>query len=98
MPTMTFRFTTECELTLDGSSYEEAYLKFKELYQDHAPIVGTPTLKVFPPESSTIYFEVDEQNTFSQMDGIKGDFQQDIIANLPPNWIERIESHGAVKH
>lgn len=98
MPSMTFRFTTECELTLEGSSYEEAYLKFKELYQNHGPIIGTPTLKVFPPESSIVYFEIDEQNTFSQMEGIKGDFQQDIIANLPANWIERIESHNAVKH
>ncbi|GAA5317657.1 MAG: hypothetical protein AseanaTS_28620 [Candidatus Pelagadaptatus aseana] len=98
MPSLTFRFTTECELTLNGASYEEAYLKFKELYQANNAIVATPTLKVYPPESSTIYFEVDEQDTFSQMDGIKGDFQQDILANLPPNWIARIESRNAVKH
>lgn len=98
MPSLTFRFTTECELTLNGDSYEEAYLKFKELYETDKAIVATPTLKVYPPESSTIYFEVDEQDTFSQMEGIKGNFQQDILANLPANWIERIESRNAIKH
>ena len=30
MATMTFRFATECEMTLSGDSYEEIYLKFKD--------------------------------------------------------------------
>ncbi len=92
MPTMTFRFTTECELTLDGDSYEEAYLRFKDLCQQHRPICQSPTLKVYPPEESTIYFEVDEQNSFSEMGMIKGDFKQDILDNLPENWKLRIQS------
>ena len=29
MATMTFRFTTECELTLTGVSYEDIYLRLK---------------------------------------------------------------------
>lgn len=51
MPSLTFRFTTECELTLNGASYEEAYLKFKELYETSNAIVATPTLKVYPPRA-----------------------------------------------
>ncbi|NIB44534.1 hypothetical protein HBA55_33410 [Pseudomaricurvus alkylphenolicus] len=92
MPSMTFRFTTECELTFEGRSYEEAYLKFKDLCQSQKPLANPPQLKVYPPEDSTIYFEVDEQNQFSQMDMMKGDFKQDILQNLPDNWIRRIQS------
>lgn len=90
MPSMTFRFTTECELTLEGQSYEEVYLKFKDLCQQQQPISETPMMKVYPPEDSSIYFEIDEQNTFCEMGMIKGDFTQDILKNLPENWLQRV--------
>lgn len=98
MPSMTFRFTTECELTIDGSSYEEAYLKFKDLCHGDAKITDQPLLKVFPPENSTVYFEIDEQSDFTQIDALKGDFKQDILNNLPANWVERIQSHSPPLH
>lgn len=92
MPTMTFRFTAECELTFEGQSYEEAYLKFKDLCQQQSPISESPFVKIYPPENSTILFEVDEQSTFSDMGMMKGDFKQDILSNLPQNWVTRIAS------
>ncbi len=98
MPSMTFRFTTECELTIDGDSYEEAYLKFKDLCHGDANITDQPQLKVFPPENSTVYFEIDEQSNFTQIDALKGDFKQDILNNLPANWVKRIQSHSPPIH
>lgn len=92
MPSMTFRFTTECELTLDGQSYEDIYLKFKDICQSDAPFLQQHQLTLFPPEQSTVLFEVDEQNQFNAME-LKGNFQQDIIENLPENWVRRIRSH-----
>lgn len=93
MPTMTFRFTTECELTFEGNSYEETYLKFKDLCHRQTPISESPFVKIYPPENSNILFEVDEQNTYTDMGMMKGDFKADILANLPQNWVTRIESH-----
>lgn len=94
MPIMTFRFTTECELTLEAGSYEEAYLKFKDLYHSQSTITHDPLIKIYPPENSTIFFEIDEQSTFSEIPMLKGNFKQDILDNLPSNWITRIQSHA----
>ncbi len=97
MPTITFRFTTECELTFEGDSYEESYLRFKDVCQQQTPIINKPFVKIYPPENGQILFEVDEQNTFSDMGMMKGNFKQDILANLPQNWVTRIESHARLR-
>ena len=103
MPCMTFRFATECEVTLDGASYEEIYLQFQDICHssqafdpNRALKAHNPHFKIFPPEQSTVYFEVDEQNQFNSME-IKGDFKQDILANLPTNWRERIDAKNHTK-
>ncbi len=82
MPQIKFRFTTECELTLDGDSYEEAYLKFKDLIHGEQKFDTQKNLKIFPPEESTIFFEVgNQQEEYSQINQLKGDFKQDILSN-----------------
>lgn len=81
MPQIKFRFTTECEMTLSGNSYEEIYLKFKDLCHGDEVIEKQAQLHIFPPEESKIFFEVDDQQEYSQIDMLKGDFKKDILAN-----------------
>jgi len=38
-------------------------------------------------------FEIDEQNQFSSMT-MQGNYPQDILANLPANWLTRIDASG----
>jgi len=93
MPSMTFRFVTECQLTLEGDSYEEAYLKFKDLCHGEMPIASHPKLEVFPPENSEVFFEVDDQEDFSRIEMLKGDFKEDILKNCPAAIAEKIQAH-----
>jgi len=98
MASITFRFTTECEITLEGCSYPEAYLQFKDLCQTKEafnPRLMTPggnlSCHVYPPEKNIVLFEIDEQDQFSTMT-MQGNYPQDILANLPPNWLMRIDA------
>lgn len=90
MPSMTFRFTTECELTLDGDSYEEVYLRFKDLCHGNAAIAAHPQLEVFPPENSEVLFEIDDQKDFNRIDMFKGDFREDIVRNCPTQIADKL--------
>lgn len=84
MAKMVFRFTTECEVALEGGSHEEIYLKFKDLMHGDLPMSELPDLKVCPPETCEVLFEMEGQNEFNRIDRFKGDFKHDIIENLPP--------------
>ncbi|WP_439135405.1 hypothetical protein [Pseudomaricurvus sp.] len=78
MLSMTFRFTTECELTLEGSSYEEIYLQFKD-FQHGAPAVQQQgALKVYPPESDQMFFQLDDDTRLQEIPYFKGSFDADI--------------------
>lgn len=79
MATMTFRFTTECELTLDADSYEEAYLQFKDFMHGQRP-QSTSAVTVLPPETVQIFFQTDKDQNFHEIDRFKGDFISDITA------------------
>ncbi len=92
MPSMTFRFATECELTLEGESYEEVYLRFKDLCHSDAPISNIPNLEVYPPENCEVFFEVDDQKEFSRIDMLKGDFKEDILRNCPDPIAQKIQN------
>jgi len=100
MASITFRFTTECEITLEACSYQEAYLQFKDLCQQKkafypraAPPLDSLSCRVYPPEQNTVLFEIDEQDQFSSMT-LQGNYPQDILANLPANWRARIDASG----
>ena len=79
MPSLTFRFNTECQVRIDGDSYEEAYLKFKDFMHGEAPLSTERALEICPPEDPTIFFEVDEQEDYNTIERFKGDFVQDIV-------------------
>ena len=55
MPSMKFRFTTECEMTLEGESYEDIYLKFKDFQHGDTSIAARAHLEVCPPESDQLF-------------------------------------------
>lgn len=78
MPSLTFRFTTECEMTLRGASYEEIYLRFKDFQHGDMDVAREAKLDICPPESDQMFFQVDENDALHEIDNFKGSFQQDI--------------------
>lgn len=96
MPRITFRFTTECQLTIEGTSYEEAYLQFKDFMHATAPITGNKGLEICPPEEPTIFFEVDDQTDYNTIDNFKGDFVVDIVENCSQDMQSRID-HQSIR-
>jgi len=93
MPSVKFRFNTECQVTLEGDSYEEVYLKFKDLVHGEVPLSASEGLEVCPPENPTIYFEIDDHAGFSTIETFKGDFVKDILDNCPDELRARIHHH-----
>jgi len=79
MASMTFRFTTECEMTLQAASYEEAYLRFKDFMRGQSTDTFDSVLTVLPPESVQIFFQTDHENHFHEIGEFKGDFHEDIV-------------------
>lgn len=93
MPSVKFRFTTECQMTLEGDSYEEAYMKFKDFVHGERPLAAGEGLEICPPEDPTIFFEIDDQADYSTIDHFKGDFVEDILDNCPDDLRARIRHH-----
>lgn len=102
MPSMTFRFTTECELTLRGASYEDIYLQFKEFMHGDRRVALQHAISVYPPESVQVFFHTDTSATLHEIPHFKGDFKEDIAArcgagelvNPPPGTGAAREWHG----
>ncbi len=83
MPSMTFRFTTECELTLDGHSYEEIYLQFKDFMHGKSETKAQANVSMSPPESGQIFFALDSDPRMMEIPRFKGDFTVDIAQHCP---------------
>lgn len=80
MPSMTFRFTTECELTMRGDSYEDIYLQFKEFMHGDRRIALQNAISVYPPESVQLFFHTESSEVLHEIPHFKGDFKEDIVA------------------
>lgn len=95
MASMTFRFSGECELRIYGASYEDIYLSFKEFMHQQNGLkaqAGKMQLTLLPPDTDTIFFEVEADQEFQQIDMFKGNFNDDILANWPERMPELM--HG----
>ncbi len=79
MAKMSFRFTTEVEIELKGDSYEENYLKLKDIMNGERLISTQSNLKVFPPEDSRMYFGMEGEKELHEIPMLKGDFTEDIL-------------------
>ena len=80
MTSITFRFTTECEMTLTGKSYEDAYMKFKDFMHGDSKIQEEALLRVCTPESDQLFFSLDQQYKMYEIAYFKGSYKQDIEA------------------
>ena len=105
MPSMTFRFTTECEMTLRGASYEEIYLRFKDFQHGDLDVPRQAKLQVCPPESEQMFFQLDEQDDIHEIDFFKGNFVADIVDHcdgaalkVSPVQISQISLSDAVRN
>lgn len=78
MPAMTFRFSTEVEMTLSGDSYEDIYLSFKDFMHGKQPVQNPPEITVYPPESDQMFFHLDKETTTYEIPYFKGGFSEDI--------------------
>ncbi len=79
MPAITFRFTTECEMTLRGDSYESIYLQFKDFIHKQSPLSDTRNVRVYPPESEQMFFMLDNDDKQYEIAAFKGGFRDDIL-------------------
>ena len=89
MPTMTFRFTTECTLQLDGDSYEDIYLQFKDFMHGERGIPSSAKMEVCPPESIQLFFDIEQSGEMHEIPSFKGDFSQDIAAHCRPEELRK---------
>ena len=85
MATITFRFSTECEVTLEGSSYQDIYLQFKEFMHGNQQVLGSADTVIYPPESVQLYFHTDQEQEFHEIPSFKGSYQADIIGHGDPS-------------
>jgi hypothetical protein len=81
MATITFRFTTECEMTLSDGSYEEIYLQFKDFMHGDPGVLQKAGVKIYPPESVQVFFNIGGYGEMHEILQFKGDYQQDISDN-----------------
>lgn len=84
MASIKFRFTTECEMTLHGNSYEEIYLQFKDFMHGDQRVAQRATLEVCPPESVQVFFNLENAEQSHEIPFFKGDFKQDIAGRCAP--------------
>lgn len=85
MPSMTFRFTTECEMTLDGNSYQEMYLQFKDFLHGISDVQRKAKVFVCPPESDQMFFALDGAVEMTEIPYFKGSFDADIAQRVDDN-------------
>lgn len=78
MANMTFRFTTECEMQLQGESYEEIYLQFKDFIHGEKQIAKQVGVRVYPPESVQVFFDINSSGNLHEIPEFKGSYEQDI--------------------
>ena len=78
MTTMTFRFTTEVEMTLSGDSYEDIYLSLKDFMHGKQAAKNPSEISVYPPESDQMFFQLDSDSKSHEIPYFKGDFNEDI--------------------
>lgn len=78
MPVMTFRFTTECEMSLSGETYEEAYLKFKDFLHGQGDVQFKACIDVCPPETDQVFFRLEDHDELHEIPQFKGAFKEDI--------------------
>lgn len=91
MPQVTFRFVTECELTFSAQSYEEAYLQFKDFQRGADINAESVQLMACPPETDSVYFRLDDEQDYHEINHFKGDFKTDMGGHTPHSY----QSSGA---
>ena len=87
---MTFRFTTECEMTLEGNSYQEMYLQFKDFLHGVTDVQKQAQMSVCPPESDQMFFALDGETEMTEIPYFKGSFEADIAQRANGNPLKAV--------
>ena len=90
MASIQFRFTTECEMTLHGATYEDIYLQFKDFIHGDQRIASRANVSVFPPESVQVFFDLESCGERHEIPQFKGDYQQDIANHCLQEELDRM--------
>ncbi len=92
MASIKFRFTTECEMTLHGDSFEDAYLQFKDFMHGDQMVAHRALVNVFPPETMQLYFQLEESDETHEIPMFKGDYRQDIMQHCMSSELKLVPS------
>ena len=84
MASIQFRFTTECEMTLHGATYEDIYLQFKDFMHGDQSIAKRASVAVFPPESVQVFFDLEVNGRRHEIPQFKGSYKADIVNRCLP--------------
>ncbi len=90
MASIKFRFTTECEMTLHGATYEDIYLQFKDFVHGDQRVANRSNISVFPPESVQIFFDLESSGERHEIPQFKGDYQADIAGHCLQEELKRM--------
>lgn len=97
MKTMTFRFSTEAEVTLNGDCYEALYMQFKAFMHREADALAGAEINIMPPEDSQMFVSLDGEALF-EITALRGDYHRDISSNLKSPLSHSDEVITSVQH
>lgn len=90
MASIKFRFTTECEMTVHGATYQDIYLQFKDFIHGDPSLMRRSQVEVFPPESVQVFFDLESSGERHEIPCFKGDYQLDIVGHCRSEEIDRM--------
>lgn len=90
MASINFRFTTECEMTLHGATYEDIYLQFKDFMHGNQGVANRARVTVCPPESVQVFFDLESSGERHEIPIFKGDYRLDIANRCQQEELRRM--------
>ena len=82
MKSMTFRYTTEVVTQLSGDSYEAIYAQFLAIRNGQQALPESALQTVLPMQGRRFFVGL-EQHGLHEVCRLRGDFEQDVVANTP---------------
>jgi hypothetical protein len=84
MPSITFRYISENEVTLTGNSYEDIYQRFHQYQQGSNQALQETPVKVLEPRGVHVLFSLDKETGFHDIEKLTGSFKADILSHTGP--------------
>jgi hypothetical protein len=76
-------------MELQGDSYEEIYLQFKDFMHGDQNVPLRADMSVCPPESVQVFFDLERTGQLHEISQFKGSYLDDIRANCSSDEVSR---------